>query len=94
MALYNLSDVVERRDAALYAKRRMYRTVNDGELDLDEGQIQALAAAVVVRREEDPYDIGPLERAHHMALLESNVADFAIAAREPLLVLGLAELDP
>lgn len=72
----------------------MYRTVNDAELDLDEGQIQALAAAVVVRREEDPYDIGPLECADHMALRESNVEDVASAAREPLAVLRLAKLDP
>ena len=51
---------------------------------------EALAASVVVRREEDAHDVGALERAKEMALREADVPDLD---RAPLAVARLAELD-
>jgi hypothetical protein len=75
VTLGHLSEVVERLDRARAKKgRATRRRINDAEPDLDEGQRQALAAAVVVWREEDPYNVGPLERAQEIAHEASRCA--------------------
>lgn len=75
-------------EAARRERRRGLRI--EGNVDLDEGQRQALTASVVVRREEDAHDVGALERAKEMALREADVPDLD---RAPLAVARLAELD-